>query len=472
MTINPSIFKAYDIRGIYPKEINEEAAYRVGRAFVVFTGAKSVVVGRDCRTSSDKLFSALEKGILSEGADVIDIGLVSSPLFYFSVGDYDLRDAGIIITASHNPKEYNGFKMVRGNALPIGGASGMEKIKELVSENKWRDKPSGTTLKTSVIDDYLEKVLKLANFGEVEPPREVQPLKIVADAGNGMGGLTLKKLERLLKSDFNKNFKLIPLYFEPNGKFPNHEANPTKPENLADLQKAVLKNKADLGIALDGDGDRVAVIDENGEVVRGDLLTAIFAKILLLKYPGARILYDVRCSNIVPETIRELGGVPEMTPVGHAPIKKIMAEGNAVFGGELSNHFYFRDFYFAESPDLCLLLLLEYLSSPHPPYIRGGKGGLMKMSEVVLPLKKYFHTGEINFEVKEKQGIIKKIKEKYFKDSKKTSEIDGWRMDFNDWWFSLRASNTEPLLRLNLEAKNQKLMEEKRNELERLIEGN
>lgn len=332
---------------------------------------------------------------------------------------------------------------------------------------------------------------------------------MVADAGNGMGGITLKMLEKLLKSDFNKNFKLIPLFFEPNGKFPNHEANPTKPENLADLQKAVLKNKADLGIALDGDGDRVAVVDENGEVVRGDLLTAIFAKILLLKYPGARILYDVRCSNIVPETIKNAGGIAEMTPVGHALIKKIMADGNAVFGGELSNHFYFRDFYFAESPDLCLLLLLEYLSSPPPPISptcppkpelsaealakvggrrwkakQGGQGGVRKkMSEIVLPLKKYFHTGEINFEVGDsaqggprpsasgKEKIIKKIEKKYSAGADKITKIDGLRMDFSDWWFSVRASNTEPLLRLNLEAKNQKLMEEKRDELRGLIEG-
>jgi phosphomannomutase len=446
MTINPNIFKAYDIRGVYPDEINEEVAYRVGRAIVVFTGAKTVVVGRDCRKSSEIFFKALERGITNEGADVIDIGLVSSPLFYFSVGDYDLHDAGIMITASHNPKQYNGLKLVRGNALPIGGVSGMDEIKRLVLENKWENKPVGNTVKTEVLDDYIQKVLGLVGVSKIKK------LKVTVDAGNGMGGISLKKLAKYLP------VKIISLYFEPDGNFPNHEANPTKPENLRDLQKAVLKEKANFGAALDGDGDRIAVIDENSEVVRGDFLVAILAQIMLKKYPGAKILYDVRCSNVVPETIRKFGGVPEMTPVGHAPIKNIMAKGDAVFGGELSNHFYFRDFYFAESPDLCLLLLLKYLADENK-----------KMSEAIRDLKKYFHSGEINFEVKNKEGIIKKIKEKYFKNAKKITEIDGLRLDFDDWWFNVRPSNTEPLLRLNLEAKTEESMLEKKEELERLI---
>ncbi len=446
--INPSIFKAYDIRGVYPEEINEEVAYEVGRAFVNFTKAKTVVIGRDCRLSSDSLFKALAKGILKEGADVIDLGGCSSSVFYFSVGEYDLHDAGIMITASHNPKEYNGFKLVRGNALPIGGVSGMEEIKKLVLAGKWKDAPAGNVVESDLTNDYIEKILSFADV------TKIKPLKVVADAGNGMGGIALKKLAKELPVE------LIPLFFEPDGNFPNHEANPTKPENLADLREAVLKHKADFGLALDGDGDRVAVIDEQGEVVRGDYLATIFAKIMLQKYPGAKILYDVRCSNIVPETIKNAGGIAEMTPVGHAPIKKIMADGGAVFGGELSNHFYFRDFYFAESPDLCLLLLLKYLSETS-----------QKMSEAARDLKKYFHTGEINFKVDEKEKIIKKLEEKYGSQADKIIKIDGLRIDFSDWWFSVRASNTEPLLRLNLEAKNQKLMKEKREELRRLIEG-
>jgi phosphomannomutase len=484
MTINPNIFKAYDIRGIYPHEINEEVAYRVGRAFVNFTNAQVVVVGRDCRLSSNSLFESLKNGLLKEGVDVIDIGPCSSPVFYFAVGEYDLYDGGIMITASHNPKEYNGLKLVRNNALPIGGVSGMEKIKEMVLKNVWKDKQQGNVIETEMLDAYVEKILSFVNLwtSEVKTNSNVKKskkFKVVVDAGNGMGGLSLQMMSKVLKSDFNT--QIIPIYFEPDGNFPNHEANPTKPENLNDLRREIIKQKADFGIALDGDGDRIAVVDEKGEVVRGDYLTPIFAKIILEKYKGARILYDVRCSNIVPETIKELGGIPEMTPVGHANIKKIMADGDAVFGGEFSNHFYFRDFYFAESPDLCLLLLLQYLTSlhyenkggltpSHPPYIRGDKGGL-KMSEAILPLKKYFHSGEINFEVKDKEGIIKKIEEKYISNAKKVIRIDGLRLDFNEWWFNVRLSNTEPLLRLNLEAKSQELMEAKKEELSNFIKN-
>ncbi len=447
MSINSSIFKAYDIRGIYPEDLNEEVVYRIGRAAVVITGAKTVVIGRDVRASSDALFESLAKGVMEQGANVVDIGVVTTPMLNFAVGEYKEHEAGIMVTASHNPKEYNGLKLCYENTLPIGENTGMAELARAATEENFPAAPTvGKLVKKEILNAYIEKVLSLVDV------KKIKPLKVVVDTANAVGAVPLPEIFKKIPC------KLIPLYFELDGNFPNHEANPLKEETLEDLKKKVLEEGADLGVAIDGDADRIGFVDEKGNTVRADLISTLIAKELLREKPGELILYDVRSSLVVREEVENAGGRAEMCRVGHAPIKKQMWDHGALFAGEFSSHFYYRDFYNVESGDLTMLKLLEIISE-------SGKN----FRDIVAPLNRYFHSGEINFKVSDKTGKMKELEKKYGAAAKEVSHLDGIRLDFSDWWFNVRPSNTEPLLRLNLEAKTKEMMEEKKKELTEFI---
>ncbi len=454
MSIDPKLFKAYDIRGLSPEEIDADFAYRVGQAMVVFTKAKTVVVGRDMRDTTPTLFDALSQGITSQGADVIDIGLVTTPMLYYAVAEYDLHDAGVMITASHNPKQYNGFKLCYGDALPIGGESGMKDVRDIAIAGPYPTKKAGTIVTTDIRSSYIKKLISFVNVAKF------QDLNVVVDTANGMEGAIIQDVFAKLPS-----CRMTGLFLELDGAFPNHEANPLKEETLDALKTAVRSVRADIGVAFDGDGDRIGLVDENGETVRADWIGALLAPLLLTRSPGATMLYDVRESLVVREEIERAGGRAIMCRVGHGLIKPQMRREDAVFASELSGHFYFRDVYGAESSDLVLLLFLELLSA-------SGK----KLSELVAPLKRYAHSGEINFEVADKDAVLAKLEQVYGHEATDISRIDGLRMDFrdvntpeNDWWFSVRVSNTEPLLRLNLEAKRAEKMSEERERLLAII---
>jgi phosphomannomutase len=435
------IFKAYDVRGIFPDELNEDIAYQIGRAFVIFIKAKDVLIGRDGRLSSPQLFEALAKGITDQGADVVDIGLASTPMFYFAAAK---AKASIMVTASHNPKQYNGFKFCRENAIPISEDTGIRDIQELVKKNKFEEpEAKGKIIKKEIMQDFIRH-----NLGFVKTDKK---FKVVVDAGNGMGSFTFPKIFAELP------FKFVPLYCEMDFNFPNHEANPLKYETLKDLQKKVIEKKADIGIALDGDGDRCIVVDEKGNIVNCDFMTALIAKKLVKERPGSLILYDLRSSKIVPETIKAAEGKAVMCRVGHSFIKKQMRDEGAVFAGELSGHFYYKDSFFTESSFITLAIILNLLAEENRP-----------LSELAEPLKKYFQSGEINSEVADKEAKIREIEER-FKDADKILHLDGLSMYYKEWWFNVRPSNTEPLLRLNLEAGTKELMEEKRDIILRLI---
>lgn len=446
MQITPSIFKAYDIRGIYPEDLNEEIAYRVGRAIVVLTGAKTVVIGRDARVSSNSLSEAIIRGVTDQGADAVDIGLVSTPMLNFAVAEYEEYEAGVMITASHNPKEYNGLKLCYGNALPIGENTGMADLKNLVIEGKFKEAKLGKLVKKEFLGAYVKKVLSLVDMSKIKS------LKVVVDTANAVGAVPLPEIFKKIPCKF------IPLYFELDGSFPNHEANPLKEETLTDLKKRVLKEGANFGVAIDGDADRIGFVDEKGQTVRADLILTLIARELLKENPGELILYDVRSSRVVKEEVERAGGRAEMCRVGHALIKKQMQDDGALFAGEFSSHFYYRDFYNVESGDLTMLKILEIVSQAR-----------RSLSEIVAPLLRYFHSGEINFEVADKEGVMKELEAKYSAGAKEISHLDGIRLDFGEWWFNVRPSNTEPLLRLNLEAKTKELMEAKKKELEDVI---
>lgn len=442
MTFNPGIFKAYDIRGLVGKDFDIEFVRALGRAFVTYTGAKVIVAARDMRGTSPQYFKALSEGMTMQGADVIDVGMVSTPMFYFAVENYDLHEAGIIVTASHNPSEYNGFKMLGDHpSKAIGRGAGMEEIKALVEKGEFPDAKEGTLVETDVTEDYLEKL-----FGLV-PADSVKGLKVVVDAGNGMGGVILPAVFDRLDVEVHK------LYWEPDGTFPNHEANPLKTETLKDLQAKVLEVGANLGIALDGDSDRIGFVDEKGEPLRADLLIALMAGRLLPGNEGREVTYDVRCGMAVAEEIERAGGIPRMTPVGHALIKPIIARERAIFGGELSAHYYWGEWGTGENTDFAMLSVMRLIAESKKPF-----------SETLAPFRRYHHTGEINFEVEDKEAKLAEVKERYGHEGK-VIEIDGIRIDGDGWWLSVRASNTEPLLRLNLEAKTREEMEAKKTEL-------
>jgi phosphomannomutase len=434
------VFKQYDIRGLVGDEVTEELAYRIGRAFVTFLGCASVVVGRDMRTSSEKLHSALSKGITDQGANVTDIGLVTTPVLYYAARD---AEAAIIVTASHNPPEFNGFKLCRQEAVPLSGETGIQDVERLVEKNKFTEPAAkGSIKKKEVVDDYIKHVLSFA--------KGISGIKIVIDTANAVAGLTIPKLLRKLKCHF------VHLYPELDGTFPNHEADPLKPKNTEDLRKEVVKQNAQLGVAFDGDADRCIFIDERGKTISADMITALISSDLLKERPGETILYDLRSSWAVKEEIEKAGGRPVQCRVGHSFIKTQMREENALFAGELSGHFYFRDNGFVESTELAVVSVLSILSHTKQP-----------LSRIIQPIKRYFASGEINFQVADKEAVLERLEGKY--GDGHTYHLDGLSVEFDDWWFNVRPSNTEPFLRLNLEARNNELMVQKKEELEKII---
>lgn len=446
------IFKAYDIRGLVGEELSTDLAYKIGRAYAVFLqkhgadlGNKLVVVGRDMRNSSPEYAKEIIRGLNDEGVNVVDIGLASTPLFNFACTHYGEHAAGIMVTASHNPAQYNGFKMTLGDGTPVGKNNGMDEIRDLVEQNKWTEITKvGVTGNKAVLQDYLNKILSLVKV------EEIKPLKIVIDAGNGMGAVTFVELLKKLP------IQVEYLFLEPNGTFPNHEANPLKVETLKSLQEKVKAMGADFGFALDGDADRLGLVDENGEVVEASFVGALGGLEILREHPGAKMLYDLRSSKILKEVWEANGATTGICPVGHANIKRMMKEQNVEFASELSLHLYFHQMSDVESTDLALLYFLRLLS-------RTGK----KLSELVAPLQKYFHSDEINFEVKNKEEILKKLKAKY--SDAKILELDGISFEYPTWWFNVRGSNTESVLRLNLEANTKEEMEEKISEVKAIV---
>lgn len=445
MKVNPKIFKAYDIRGVYPAEINGQTAYKIGRAFVEFLKKPQpkIVVARDGRFSSPVLRKNLVKGLVDSGAVVFDLGLATTPTFYFSAAHYGY-DGGINITASHNPKEYNGFKLVRENAFPIGENTGLRKIKDLAMGSIATRSINGSITKKKAIRDYLRFNLKEVNA------KNLKPLKIIIDTANAVPGILIPYLAKSLP------LKIHHLFKEIDGSFPNHSPDPLKKENIAKLCSDVKKRKADFGVAFDGDGDRVVFIDENGRVVSADIIIALMAELILRKNPRRKILYDIRSSRAVKEVIKENGGIPVIWRVGHSFIKEKMRKEGIIFGGEFSGHYYHQRHYFCEAPLFVLLKIIELISA-------SGK----TLSQLIKSYQRYYHSGEINFEVEDKAGKVGELKKRF--SSGEVLEIDGLRVDFEDWWFNVRPSNTEPLLRLVIEAKTKKLLEHKKKELSALI---
>lgn len=438
------IFKAYDIRGIYPSELDEEIAYRIGAAFARFVGAEQIAVGRDMRISSPLLADAFSKGACDTGRNVMNLGEVSTDALYFASGR--LNVPGAMFTASHNPAEYNGIKLCREQAVPVGSDTGMAEIRALAEadEEIIHEGSPGTIESRDILEDYARHCRTFID------PSDLKPRKIAIDAGNGMAGKTVPIVFSELP------FEVVPLFFELDGTFPNHPANPIVPENLVDLQKAIIEEGCVAGLAFDGDADRVFLVDEKAEPVTGSLTTALVAERLLKKNPGETILYNLICSRVVPEVIKENGGVPVRTRVGHSFIKKIMADTGAIFGGEHSGHYYFRDNFRADSGMIAALIVLEAMSETSKP-----------LSELLKPFQRYFDSGEINSVVKDQQAVLKKLAAKY--SDGEQDWTDGLTVDYPNWWFNCRASNTEPLLRLNLEASTEDLMREKLDEVLALI---
>ncbi len=445
--LDASVFKAYDVRGVYPNELDEEGAYAISRAYVEHFEPKRIAVGRDMRLSAPTMAAAVVDGARDGGADVLDIGLVGTEILYFAVGDLGL-DGGICVTASHNPKEYTGMKIVRRGALPVGGDSGLSEIRSRATAGFGPVQKRGEVASEDVWPGFVEKALSFVDSGAISA------LRAVIDAANGMAGVVLPPvLDRLPQLD------VVRCYFEPDGSFPNHEPNPLLPENREFIVERTRAENADLGVAFDGDADRCFFVDDTGEFVPGDFVTALLAEAVLEKEPGAKVIYDVRASWAVPQTIERAGGTALVNRVGHAFIKQRMREEGATFAGEVSAHYYFRDFSQADSGTVPLLLMLELLS-------RRGR----KLSELLAPYReRFFLTGEINTRVTDVALKIQELKERYAALGGRISHLDGISVDFDDWHFNVRPSNTEPLLRLNLEALSLPLMEEKRDEVLELI---
>jgi len=436
------VFKAYDIRGVVPDELDEDLARRIGAAFAEWSGAARIAIGRDGRLSSPGLAAALAEGMTARGADVVDLGLASTDLLYFASGSLDLP--GVMITASHNPKQYNGLKFCLSGARPVGSETGLGAIRALVEGGLPPGPAPGSVTHRDLLPSYVEHVL---SFVDVE---RIRPLTVVIDTANGMGGLVAPAvLERL-------PVRLHHLFPEIDGTFPNHPADPIDPTNQQDLKTAVLERGADIGLAFDGDADRVFLVDERAEGVSGSLVTALVAQAMLSREPGATIIYNLICSWVVPEVIRECGGVPLRTRVGHSFIKQVMAESGAVFGGEHSGHYYFRENYRADSGLIAAVIVLGRLSEGPAP-----------LSERLAPFRRYFDSGEINTQVADQQGQIEKVAAALA--DGRQDRLDGLTVEYTDWWCNVRPSNTEPLLRLNVEARTEELLREKTAEVLELI---
>jgi len=426
------VFKAYDIRGTVPDQLDANLCRAVGAVFARFAGAGSVLVGRDMRPSGVELSRAFAEGVTSQGVDVVDIGLASTDMMYFASGKLDAP--GAMFTASHNPAAYNGIKLCLAGARPVGEDTGLAEIKAAVATGEPGpvDGRRGTVTSHDVLDGFAGHV---RSFVEVSTLR---PLRVVADVANGMGGLVVPRVFAGLP------FRLELLYPELDGSFPNHPADPIQPENLKDLQARVTDTGADVGLAFDGDADRVFLVDERAQPLSGSSVTAMVATVMLERHPGATIIHNLICSKAVPEIVREHGGVPVCTRVGHSFIKAVMAETGAVFGGEHSAHYYFRDNYRADSGSIAALVVLELMSREGRP-----------LSELRRPFERYASSGEINTRVPDPQAVIEGVARHYAAAHPEAtqSRMDGLTVDFGDWWFNLRPSNTEPLLRLNLEAR-------------------
>lgn len=445
MNFPAHIFKAYDIRGLVEGELSEDLAYKIGRAFVILLrnegvdfSDKYLVVGRDMRPTSIAFEKKVVEGMLDEGVNVLQIGMVSTPVFNFVCAHFPEYVGGIMVTASHNPAAYNGFKLTRGNGMPVGKGNGIEEIRDMVRDFTFAPvSQKGIVMEKDMREEYIQKVFSFVDVASI------RPLKIVLDGGNGMGDVTfplwLKRLPLVVEY----------LYMEPDGTFPHHEANPLKNETLHDLQKKVLEVGADFGFALDGDADRIGLVDEKGEIVEASYVGALLGLEVLKTHPNMHMLYDLRSSIIGPQLWETQGATTQKCMVGHALIKKMMREVGAGFASELSLHIFYGDLYNLESSDLSLLYFLQILS-------RENKA----LSEIVAPLKKYFHSGEINFETERKDEIMQQIENLYRTEAQEISDLDGLWMKFDWGWLSVRKSNTEPVLRLNVEAFTKEKMKE------------
>ena len=449
MQLNPDIFKAYDIRGIYPGEINEDAARAIGVAFVAYLGARRIAVGRDMRLSSPSVAQAFIDGATSQGADVVDYGMIATDMLYFAVAR-DGHDGGVQITASHNPGQYNGIKMVRQEAFPLSSEEGISEIRDTIARDSAPPPAAtrGRVTTANVLDAYVTHVMSFID------PGLIAPFNVVLDAGSGMAGLVAPRLFERLPCRTTR------LCFEIDGRFPNHEANPLIEENRRDSVERVIAERADIGIAWDGDADRCFFIDGRGEFVSGDFITALLAEAFLLKHPGATIIYDLRASNAVRDVVEHYGGTSLMNRVGHAFFKRRMRESNAIFGGEVTGHYYFRDNFYADNGFIPALLILELMSKK-----------AQSLHELLEPLRRrYFISGEINTKLPSMDAVPAKLEliaARYADGHQYT--LDGISVVYPDWHFNVRPSNTEPLLRLNLEANTARLMEEKRDEVIGLI---
>jgi len=449
LSLNADIFKAYDVRGVYPSEINEDAARAIGTAFSAYLEAKRIAVGRDMRLSSPALAAAFIDGATSHGTDVVDYGMISTDMLYFAVAR-DGHDGGVQITASHNPKQYNGMKMVRQQAFPLSGEEGLKEIREMIAGGTLPPAAGarGQVTAQNVLDVYVEHAMSFID------PAVIKPFNVVLDAGSGMGGLVAPKLFERLPCRTTR------LCFEIDGRFPNHEANPLIEENRRDIVERVVAEKADVGIAWDGDADRCFFIDGTGAFVSGDFITALLAEAFLIKHPGASIIYDLRASHAVKDTVARYGGTALMNRVGHAFFKRRMRETNAIFGGEVTGHYYFRDNFYADNGFIPALLMLELMSKKGQP-----------LHELLKPLAgRYFISGEINTKLARMDLVparLATIAAQYADGHQ--YELDGLSVEYPDWHFNVRPSNTEPLLRLNLEATTPEMMTAKRDELIALI---
>lgn len=445
------IFKAYDIRGIYGQNLTEEMAYKIGRAFAYFLKAKEVVIGTDMRTSSPKLSSAFMKGLNDQGCNAIFIGQVCTDATYFASGF--MKKPSVMFTASHNPKQYNGMKMSKAGAVPINqdtGLKAMQKIIENQGYGKQKIRNKGKTTRRDILKDYALHVKKFIDI------RKLKKLQIAVDAGNGMAG---KIVPLVFK---NLSVKITPLYFKLDGNFPNHPADPSKFENLVDLQETVRDKKCDFGMAFDGDADRIFFVDENGNVVNSSLISSLIIKNILMKKKKQKVIYNLVCSHIVPDTIKKYGGTPVIERVGHSFIKETMRRTKAVFACEHSAHYYYRENYRADSGIITSLIVAEIVSKEN-----------RRLSELLKEFKQYHTIEEMSIEVKGKDEVIKEIENVYEKQNPiKISKLDGLTIEFDNWWFNVRPSNTEPLLRLNLEADSERLMKNKKEELVGLMRKN
>jgi phosphomannomutase len=443
--LDPTIFKSYDVRGIYPSELNDEVAHRIGRCFATFLAAKRIVIGRDMRPSGVALMQAFAQGATEAGADVTDIGLVSTDALYFAVGKYGY-DGGVMITASHNPAQYNGMKFTRSQAQAISLSDGLGAIRDQLIAGELPPKAAraGKVESRNILDEFATHCLSFIDVARI------RPLKIAIDAGNGMAGETVPYVFRHLPCH------IVPLYFELDGRFPNHPASPIEPENMLDLQAAVRRHGCDLGVAFDGDADRMFIVDEHGALIDGSTVTALVALATIKKHPGARILYNLICSRSVPELVERSGGIPIRSQVGHSIIKRIMRERDVIFGGEHSGHFYFKDNWYADSGMIAFLQCLEVFSEADGP-----------VSEVIAPIDTRFRSGEINSHVADVGAKLATLEQNY-RDAQ-IDKLDGVTISYPDWWMNVRPSNTEPLLRLNVEGDTRQLMERHRDEALALI---